>query len=436
MSVYQGKLLELLSVDTKDHQSFLRVQLFSEQEVELLWHIDADTAENLKAVIEPDGVYKYRLSFHSLWDSSKQQHISYLTKTYCDQSDRIYFACSELYVNGLWSIKNDEPISQIQHLTKSSHQQTTASSLETKEVIPKKLKFKVKLTWAVAALTGILFIVLLSSFAPSYIYMSANGKNSKTASVGVSNIGVHLVDNEESSATDSIDPTDLSEPIQYPPASSEPADSNGQAANKSNLDTNTPEIPSEELDKLVSYSIPKGKVALTFDDGPSKYTEEIVDLLKQHEIGGTFFFVGKNVGHYPDSVKYAYNNGYSIGNHSSNHLNLVKQSNDKQEYEILHTNVMLEELIQDKVVLFRPPYGSKNAVTKQILMNNDKKMVLWNIDPEDWRSQNADAIYISIVKSKVNGSIILLHESQATIDALPKIIQYLKDKELQIVNLQ
>ncbi|MNP58117.1 Peptidoglycan-N-acetylglucosamine deacetylase [compost metagenome] len=63
-------------------------------------------------------------------------------------------------------------------------------------------------------------------------------------------------------------------------------------------------------------------------------------------------------------------------------------------------------------------------------------MVLWNTDPEDWKSQNADAIYTSIMKSKVNGSIILLHESQATIDALPKIIQYLKDKELEIVNLQ
>ncbi|MOA06840.1 Peptidoglycan-N-acetylglucosamine deacetylase [compost metagenome] len=69
-------------------------------------------------------------------------------------------------------------------------------------------------------------------------------------------------------------------------------------------------------------------------------------------------------------------------------------------------------------------------------MNNDKKMVLWNTDPEDWKSKNADAIYQAIVKSKVNGSIILLHESQATLDALPKIIQFLKNKELDIVNLQ
>lgn len=410
MSVYQGKLLELLAVVTEDHQSFLRVQLLSEQEVELLWQIDANTAENINAAIEPDGVYKYRLSFHSLWDSSKQQHISYLTKTYCDQSDRVYFACSESYVNGLRSIKNDVPISQIRQLSKSSQLQPTAPSRETKKMLPKKLK--VKLTWAVAALASIIFIVILGSIAPSYIYMSANGKNSKTASVGVHNIEVHWVDQEDASITQPL--------------------VNASAA----PDAITPEIPSEELDKLVSYSIPKGRVALTFDDGPSKYTKEIVDLLKQHEIRGTFFFIGRNVEHYPDAVKYAYNNGNSIGNHSLNHLNLVKQSNNKQEYEIMHTDAMLEELIQDKVVLFRPPYGSKNAVTKQILVNNDKKMVLWNTDPEDWKSKNADAIYQAIVKSKVNGSIILLHESQATLDALPKIIQFLKDKELDIVNLQ
>ncbi|MNO52743.1 Peptidoglycan-N-acetylglucosamine deacetylase [compost metagenome] len=410
MSVYQGKLLELLAVVTEDHQSFLRVQLLSEQEVELLWQIDANTAENINAAIEPDGVYKYRLSFHSLWDSSKQQHISYLTKTYCDQSDRVYFACSESYVNGLRSIKNDVPISQIRQLSKSSQLQPTAPSRETKKMLPKKLK--VKLTWAVAALASIIFIVILGSIAPSYIYMSANGKNSKTASVGVHNIGVHWVDQEDASITQPL--------------------VNASAA----PDAITPEIPSEELDKLVSYSIPKGRVALTFDDGPSKYTKEIVDLLKQHEIRGTFFFIGRNVEHYPDAVKYAYNNGNSIGNHSLNHLNLVKQSNNKQEYEIMHTDAMLEELIQDKVVLFRPPYGSKNAVTKQILVNNDKKMVLWNTDPEDWKSKNADAIYQAIVKSKVNGSIILLHESQATLDALPKIIQFLKNKELDIVNLQ
>ncbi|MNW45199.1 Peptidoglycan-N-acetylglucosamine deacetylase [compost metagenome] len=446
MSVYQGKLLELLSINTEDHRSFLQVRLSSEQDVELRWHIDDVTAEGLRAVFEPDGIYKYRLSFHSLWDSSKQQYISYLTKTYRDQSDRIYFVCSEAYISGLMAIKNDETMPQIQYLSLSSDQQSSTPSLETEIALPRILKLKLKASWVAVALTSIIFIVLLGSIAPSYIYMSANGKSSKTASAGINSVGVHLVDKEVTSAspdqaeavssTQAADPVDLSEPMELSPSHSEFTDAFGHSKlTDTNVNNNESAIASEVLAEAVTYSIPKGRVALTFDDGPSKYTKDIVDILKEHEIGGTFFFVGKNVGHYSDSVKYVHNNGYSIGNHSMNHRNLVKLSNEKQEYEILDSNKLLEELIQEKVVLFRPPYGSKNAVTKEILIKNDKKMVLWNTDPEDWKSRDANAIYQSIAKSKVNGSIILLHESQATIDALPKIIKYLQSKQLEIVNL-
>ncbi|WMT41718.1 hypothetical protein RE628_04295 [Paenibacillus sp. D2_2] len=63
-------------------------------------------------------------------------------------------------------------------------------------------------------------------------------------------------------------------------------------------------------------------------------------------------------------------------------------------------------------------------------------MVLWDIDTLDWKSRNADKIYQSIQKSKPNGSIILMHETKATLDALPRIIKYLQDQKLEIVNLQ
>ncbi|MNM93967.1 Peptidoglycan-N-acetylglucosamine deacetylase [compost metagenome] len=335
---------------------------------------------------------------------------------------------------------------QIQYLSLSSDQQSSTPSLETEIALPGILKLKLKASWVAVALTSIIFIVLLGSIAPSYIYMSANGKSSKTASAGINSVGVHLVDKEVTSAspdqaeavssTQAADPVDLSEPMELSPSHSEFTDAFGHSKlTDTNVNNNESAIASEVLAEAVTYSIPKGRVALTFDDGPSKYTKDIVDILKEHEIGGTFFFVGKNVGHYSDSVKYVHNNGYSIGNHSMNHRNLVKLSNEKQEYEILDSNKLLEELIQEKVVLFRPPYGSKNAVTKEILIKNDKKMVLWNTDPEDWKSRDANAIYQAIAKSKVNGSIILLHESQATIDALPKIIKYLQSKQLEIVNL-
>ena len=197
-----------------------------------------------------------------------------------------------------------------------------------------------------------------------------------------------------------------------------------------------PIFPTSELHEIISYSIPEGTVALTFDDGPSAYTQKIADILKSYQVGGTFFFVGENVLKYPEHVQYVHSNGYSIGSHSMNHLNLIKLPYEKQEFELLHTNQIIEEVIQEKIVLFRPPYGSNNEDTLAIVSNNEAKMVLWNTDTEDWKSRNADKIANSVRASKASGSIILLHESQAVIDALPQIIDYLQGQDLQIVNLK
>ncbi|MNJ42377.1 Peptidoglycan-N-acetylglucosamine deacetylase [compost metagenome] len=153
-------------------------------------------------------------------------------------------------------------------------------------------------------------------------------------------------------------------------------------------------------------------------------------------MGGTFFFVGKNVKKYPESIQYVKSNGYAIGSHGMNHLELTKLSDDKQKYEITQPNELIEELIGEPVILFRPPYGAKDDSVVNIIRGLHHKMVLWDIDTKDWESRDAKKIYNSVAKAGVSGSIILLHESQATIDALPQIIQFLKEQNLEIVNLQ
>jgi peptidoglycan/xylan/chitin deacetylase (PgdA/CDA1 family) len=195
-------------------------------------------------------------------------------------------------------------------------------------------------------------------------------------------------------------------------------------------------LPVVEIRDTVTYNIPKGKVALTFDDGPSQYTKEITDILKRHEVGGTFFFVGNNVKKHPDVVQYVNSNGYSIGSHSLSHSNFTKLSNEKKEYEILQTNQLIEDLIQEEVVLFRPPFGANNEATIEVTNNTNTKMVLWNADPEDWKSDNANEVLDYVLNSKTSGSIILLHESQPVTEALPKIIEFLKQEDLEIVNLK
>ncbi|KQL37539.1 hypothetical protein AN959_00140 [Psychrobacillus sp. FJAT-21963] len=203
--------------------------------------------------------------------------------------------------------------------------------------------------------------------------------------------------------------------------------------------TNIPEqesvLPLVELSENVNFSIQEGNVALTFDDGPSKFTKEITDILKEHDVGGTFFFIGKNVEKYHDSIQYVKSNGYSIGSHSMHHHNFTNLSVEQQEYELLHTNKLIENITQEKITLFRPPYGSKNEITIELMDKTNTKMVLWNADTEDWKSQNANEIVNYVVNSKTSGSIILLHESQAVIEALPRIIEHLKNQGLHIVSL-
>ncbi|WP_019637853.1 polysaccharide deacetylase family protein [Paenibacillus fonticola] len=424
--VYQMKLLELHSVHRESNRSHLRLKLISDQVTELLWNIDEETAESLESIMESERIYKYRLSFHSSWNSAQNQYVSFLTKTYRDQSEKVYFPCSEAYVSGLNSIKSNEPVSQIQ--TQASLPEAWTSHLALVTQQERASRGSRLLTWTVIAFMSIILTILSGSSMPAFISKTASGEDrdiqvtesqiNRTMGGYVDGYRAVTVSAQLKSASDSELGIPLNERLV---TLKEPV---------------KPVLPSIALEDTVTFSLPGGKAALTFDDGPSKYTKEITDILMEYQVGGTFFFIGKNVKKYPESVQYAKSSGYAIGSHSMNHLELTKLSDDKLKYEILQSNKLIEEIIQEQVTLFRPPYGAKNDSIIDILRGMNHKMVLWDIDTKDWESRDAGKIYNSVAKADVDGSIILLHESQATIDALPQIIQFLKKQNLEIVNLQ
>ncbi|TQR20834.1 polysaccharide deacetylase family protein [Psychrobacillus vulpis] len=412
MSVYLGKLLELISIDITSNQSFLRIRLLSEQEIEFLWEIDIETAENLKAVTVFDGLHKYRLSFHSTWDSTQNKYTSFLTKTYLDQSHKVYFSCSEAFVNELHALKYNEETLQKNNFTIIPDSPTATQYLEKNNTTAKRNSLNL-LSWKTGTLLlSIVFIFLLSTAFLNQEETTGNAKVKDSTIKKEATLNLAKKDNLVTNA-DIVDET------------------------TSSIDVKDDELmyPFVKLDEIVNYSIPEGKVALTFDDGPSKYTKDITDILKNYQVGGTFFFIGNNVKRYSDSVKYVKSHGYSIGGHSMTHPDLAKIPYHAQENEIIHTNQLIEEITQEEVVLFRPPYGSKNEETIEIMNETNNKIVLWNADTEDWKSQNGDEIFSYIRGSKSSGSIILLHESQIVVDILPEIIEYLKEQELEIVTL-
>ncbi len=118
------------------------------------------------------------------------------------------------------------------------------------------------------------------------------------------------------------------------------------------------------------------------------------------------------------------------------HPNLASLTYNDQIAEIQQSTKVIEEIINDEVILFRPPYEAFNEETEKIIQENNYKMILWNQDPEDWKTRDADKIYHYIQNIDASGSIILLHESQAVIDALPRILEHLNKQGLKIVNLK
>lgn len=193
-------------------------------------------------------------------------------------------------------------------------------------------------------------------------------------------------------------------------------------------------VEEEEIEENIE-PIDDGKkyVALTFDDGPGKYTKELVDLLVKNNVKASFFMVGQNIKNYKSSVKYAYDNGMEICNHSQNHKNLKNLSKEDIEYEINSVDDMLEEITGERARYYRSPGGNQN---ENVLNTISKPCILWNVDTRDWESRDTQKIISKTLKEVDDGDIILMHEIyKTTLDAVEPIIIKLKEKGYNFVTV-
>jgi len=171
----------------------------------------------------------------------------------------------------------------------------------------------------------------------------------------------------------------------------------------------------------------KKEISLTFDDGPDpENTEFILDILREKEVKATFFLLGKKVAKYPELVKKIYQEGHQIGNHSWTHRNF-QYLDDFQilKEEIFPASELIAELTGTYPVILRPPYGIINNKTIELLSDKQWKIVMWSIDPYDWRFE-AEEIIRRTKRYSHPGGIILLHcTGENTVEALPVIIDFL-----------
>lgn len=165
-------------------------------------------------------------------------------------------------------------------------------------------------------------------------------------------------------------------------------------------------------------------IALTFDDGPSKYTEEILNILKKNDCNATFFVLGNKVSIYSDLLIESINNGNEIGNHSYNHKWMIKLNEKDLENQISKTQDIIKEYTGYTPKLIRPTYGSLNDRIKKI---SSLDIVLWNVDTLDWKYKNPNKIVENATKKLKDGNIILMHDThKQTLEALPKILEIIQ----------
>ena len=173
-------------------------------------------------------------------------------------------------------------------------------------------------------------------------------------------------------------------------------------------------------------------VALTFDDGPSFYTEGLLDTLKEHNVKATFFVLGTQVRIQSETVQRMFREGHQIGNHTWDHPNLTRMSDDQIREQLQLTDNLIAQIIGESTPFMRPPYGAYND---NVLAASGLPVIFWSVDPLDWKDRDAATVAARIVDAPA-GAIILSHDiHKSTVDAVPAIITALKSRGIHMVTV-
>ena len=189
--------------------------------------------------------------------------------------------------------------------------------------------------------------------------------------------------------------------------------------------------------KILEGDLSKKQIALTFDDGPHPaYTPQLLRILKQYNARATFFVVGAQAEKYPQLIRAEVAAGSSVGNHTYDHVSLVKIPQADVGTEIKACGQVIAQITGRAPHLFRPPGGTYDPAVAQMSEALGYTMVLWTDDPGDYASPGADVI-LSRTEARVNnGAIILLHDGIGqTIQMLPHLLQYLRANGYEIVTV-
>jgi peptidoglycan-N-acetylglucosamine deacetylase len=206
-------------------------------------------------------------------------------------------------------------------------------------------------------------------------------------------------------------------------------------------DTASTPTPAPSPPKPATYfqaHVDQPYIAMTFDDGPSaENTPRLLQMLKQRNIKATFFLIGQNAAANPAIVKQILADGNEVGNHTWTHPQLSKLSDDKVTAEITKTQEAIKTISGYTPTLLRPPYGAITTRQRQWISTQfGLNVILWSVDPFDWKRPGSSVITQRILSQVRPGAIILSHDiHKQTVDAMPATLDGLIAKGYKFVTV-
>jgi peptidoglycan/xylan/chitin deacetylase (PgdA/CDA1 family) len=181
------------------------------------------------------------------------------------------------------------------------------------------------------------------------------------------------------------------------------------------------------------------EVALTFDDGPGPYTQQLVSVLEKLNVPATFFEIGVAEQYFHAGTSDVIAHGFALEDHTFSHPPMNQLSIGDQQSQILNEANTITRYGGPFPRLFRPPYGYWNGATMQLLRKYRMLMVLWTVDTSDYRLPGVDSIINTVVSGAQPGAIILMHDAGGnrveTIEALPKVVEDLRARGYKLVTV-
>lgn len=192
--------------------------------------------------------------------------------------------------------------------------------------------------------------------------------------------------------------------------------------------------------KLPIYCVDRvdNKVALSFDASwGSDSTEKILSVLESYDAVANYFVVSLWVDKYPDLLKKLQSSGrVEIGMHSATHPHMRKLSREEVRREITLNMAAIEKVTGEKPTLFRAPFGEYDNAVLETAEDLGIKVIQWDVDSLDWKNLSASEIAARVLKGVKPGSIVLMHnDGKHTAEALPLILEGLKNKNLETVKI-